>query len=253
MGLLDGKVAVVTGGTKGIGAGVAQAFAREGATVTVAGRDAEAGEQVAKSLRSDAARFVTTDVVDPAATEALIDDVVAHNGRLDVVCHNAGIYPEHPIESMTSEDWHTVLDTNLTSAFWVTKWASAAMRQSGGKIVFMSSITGARTGGIPGLSHYAASKAGMNGFMRAAAVELAPDNITVNAIEPGVVLTDALHTLDRDGTLIPSIAHQVPLGRLATIDEVANVAVFLASSLSNYITGQSVIVDGGLLLPEVQL
>lgn len=253
--LLKGKVAVITGGTRGIGVGIARAFAKAGAAVVIAGRDSNAGHEVTRKLADHGdVEFVRADVLVKDDLDQLIRYATEKVGHLDVMCHNAGIYPEHPLTTMTDDDWRTVLDTNLTSAFWITQLCANAMRShGGGKVIFTSSITGVRTGGIPGLAHYAASKAGMAGLMRAAAVELAPDGITVNAVEPGVVMTDALQGLDADGTLIPQIVKQVPLGRLGTVDEVGNVALFLASGLSDYITGQSIVIDGGLLLPEIQV
>jgi 3-oxoacyl-[acyl-carrier protein] reductase len=178
-----------------------------------------------------------------------IDSARGRFGALDVFCHNAGIYPETPIEQIDLTEWHDVIDTNLMSTFLVVKACMPVMReQQYGRIVLMSSITGVLTG-YPGLSHYSATKAGMLGFMRSAALELAPFRATINAIEPGSIRTEGLAGLGEDA--IASMIKHIPLGSLGEPEDIAYAALFLASDGARFITGQTIVVDGGQTLPEI--
>jgi 3-oxoacyl-[acyl-carrier protein] reductase len=166
-----------------------------------------------------------------------------------VFCHNAGIYPEAALEDVTLDEWHTVIDTNLTSTLLAVQACTPAMReQRYGRIVLVSSITGVRVG-YPGLSAYSASKAGMLGFMRTAALELAPFGITINGVEPGSIRTEGLAGLGEEA--IASMIEHIPIGSLGEPEDIAHTALFLAGDGARFITGQSVVVDGGQTLPEI--
>jgi 3-oxoacyl-[acyl-carrier protein] reductase len=168
-----------------------------------------------------------------------------------VFCHNAGIYPETMIEKITEKEWHTVIDTNLTSTFLAVRACMPVMReQRYGRIVLTSSITGVRTG-YPGLSHYSATKAGMLGFMRTAALELAPFGITINAVEPGSIRTEGLAGLGEEA--IATMVEHIPVGSLGEPEDIAYTVLFLASDGARFITGQTIVVDGGQTLPELPI
>jgi 3-oxoacyl-[acyl-carrier protein] reductase len=180
-----------------------------------------------------------------------VEQSVQALGGLTVLCHAAGIYPERSLAAMDLEDWHEVVDTNLTSAFLLVKHAAQHLEASrAGRIVFISSITGPRTG-IRGLAHYCASKGGLEGLMRAAAMELAP-SITVNAVAPGTILTDSLAELYAEPGVMEAVTAIIPAGRLGQPADIAATVEFLAGPDSGFITGQSFVVDGGQTIPEVQ-
>jgi len=248
---LDGKVAIVTGAGQGIGQAIARRFAAEGALVIVNARTTADIDRVVETIADDggSAHAVTADIGSTAGVETLIDGAMNRFGHIDILAHNAGIFPYDPIEEMDDESWAKVLEVNLTSAFRLTKRCIPAMKKrGGGRIIFSSSVQGNHVA-VPGSAHYAASKSGMNGFMRATALELADYKITVNGVEPGLVLTtgteNALSERRRE-----SMAQYVPLKRWGEPIEVAHAALFLASAEAAYITGQTIIVDGGALLPQ---
>jgi 3-oxoacyl-[acyl-carrier protein] reductase len=181
--------------------------------------------------------------------DALIDAAVERFEYIDILAHNAGIFPYNPIEDMTDEEWGQVLQVNLTSAYRLTKACIPAMKKrGGGRMIFSSSVQGNHVA-VPGCAHYAASKSGLNGFIRAAALELAEHKITVNGVEPGLVLTpgteNALSERRRD-----LMARYVPLKRWGEPDEIAHAALYLVTAGAGYVTGQTIIVDGGALLPQ---
>jgi 3-oxoacyl-[acyl-carrier protein] reductase len=249
--LLTGRSALVTGGTRGIGRGIAEVLCAAGARVVITGRDAERGQKVAKeiSAQGSACIFTAADVRSLAELQAAAALTGDQFGSLDVLVHNAGVYPEVPLEQMTEADWDLVHDTNLKSTFFAFRACLPLLKQStAGRIVLVSSITGPVTG-YPGLAHYGASKAGMDGFMRTAAIEVAPFGITVNAVAPGSIRTEGLADLGADA--IASMEALIPLHRLGDTHEIGGTVLYLASGLASFVTGQSIVVDGGQTLPEI--
>jgi 3-oxoacyl-[acyl-carrier protein] reductase len=247
-GRLAGKVAIVIGAARGIGAAIAGRFVQEGARVVIGDTEVDAGAATAARLGA-AARFQGTDVSRAEDAAAIVGAATGTFGGLDILVQNAGIFPWTLIEDTTPEEWERVLAVNLTGCFLAARAALGPMRaRGGGRLIFTSSITGPRVTS-PGHGHYAASKAGINGFIRSAALEFAADRITVNGIEPGNILTEGMR-MHRSPEFIEAMAAMVPLGRLGTPDDVANAALFLASDEAAYITGTTIIVDGGQILPE---
>ncbi|GAA3027117.1 3-oxoacyl-ACP reductase FabG [Kitasatospora albolonga] len=242
---------IVTGGTRGIGRGIAEQFARRGAAVLLTGRDREAAREVAGALvRSTGGRVVGAgaDLRDPAAMEEVAALAERLHGHVDVLCANAGIFPEKPLREMTAADVDEVLAVNLRGSILSVRACLPAMERAGhGRVVLTSSITGPTTG-YAGWSHYGASKAGQLGFLRGAALELAPLRITVNAVLPGNVRTEGLEALGED--YLRRMAAAVPLGRLGSPADVAHAVCFLASDEAAFITGQTLTVDGGQTVPE---
>ncbi len=248
---LAGKVAVVTGAGQGIGEAVAVLFARHGARVAVNARTKKNVERVADAIRQHGgdAHALPADIGTAGGVKALIDAAIKQFGRIDILVHNAGIFPYNPLEDMDDEAWQQVIDVNLTAGYRLTRACIPSMKSQGaGRILFTSSVQGNRTA-VPGCSHYAASKGGLNGFIRAAAFELARYQITVNGVEPGLVLTsgieDALSESRRE-----RMAEYVPLKRWGKPEEVAHAMLYLASPEAGYVTGQTIVIDGGALLPQ---
>jgi 3-oxoacyl-[acyl-carrier protein] reductase len=245
--LLEGKVAVVTGAGRGIGKGIALKLAGEGATVAACGRsltnvDAIAAE-ISKSGGKAAAYAV--DVSDGAQVSETCDKIVKNFGRVDVLVNNAGVTRDQLLMRMSDEDWDAVLDTNLKGAFHFAKAVTRPMlKQRSGRIINISSIIGLT--GNAGQSNYAASKAGLIGFTKSLARELASRNITVNAVAPGFITTDMTQALGEEAQA--AVKERIALGRLGTAEDVANVVLFLASDLASYVTGQVITVDGGLAM-----
>ncbi|RYV02666.1 3-oxoacyl-ACP reductase FabG [Shewanella sp. OPT22] len=248
--LINGYTIIVTGGSKGIGRGIATAFAKQGANVMIAARDIQTATHTINELQqySGQVEFYQCDVSDWQSVSNLINHTVKTFGQLDVMCANAGSYPMQSIEQMSPDDWDSILENNLKSSFMCVKAAMPHLAQSGhGRVILTSSITGAMTG-VPGFSHYGASKAGQLGFMRTAAMELARHKITVNAILPGNIYTEGLKDLGQD--YLDAMAAAIPLKRIGDVEDIGNTALFLASKEAAYITGQSIVVDGGQTLPE---
>lgn len=247
---LDGKSALVTGASKGIGKGIARVFARHGARVMVVARHIDAAEATAKEIRDaggKAAAFAA-DVRDLASMEAAAAAAKAKHGALDILCANAGIFPQAKLETMTPDQWDEVIDTNLKGTFISVKAAIPYLKESSqGRIVVTSSITGPVTG-FPGWTHYGASKAGQLGFLHTACIELAKYGITVNAVLPGNIVTEGLEGLGAD--YLKTMAVSIPLKRLGSVEDIGYAALFLASKEAAYITGQTIVVDGGQILPE---
>ena len=252
-GRVEGKVAIVIGAARGIGAAIAERLMEEGARVAIADTLEAEGRAAAEKLsqRGEAA-FVATDVGRKESVDALIEATLARFGRVDVLVQNAGIYPYTMLPDIAVEEWDAVLGVNLRGCFLAVQACARPMRAQGyGRIVLTSSITGPRVTS-PGHGHYSASKAGINGLIRAAAIELAPDGITVNGVEPGNIMTEGMRT-ERSPEYVRAMERSVPLGRLGTPRDVAHAVLFLASDEAAYITGTTIIVDGGQILPEAKV
>ncbi|RJG09017.1 3-oxoacyl-ACP reductase FabG [Pseudomonas cavernicola] len=247
---LDGKSIIVTGASKGIGRGIAKKFASKGGKVMVAARsERELHDLVEEITRAGGiAKATVCDVSDWGSVQYLVEETIKAFGGVDVLCANAGIYPQAHIAELQPEDWDHVMSTNLKSTFLCVKACLPQFEQrAGGRVVITSSITGPITG-FPGLSHYSASKAGQLGFMRSAAIELARHNATINAVMPGTINTEGFAELGQE--YADSATAGIPLQRIGSVDDIANAALFFASSEASYITGQTIVVDGGQILPE---
>lgn len=245
-GRIEGKVAVIIGAARGIGKGIAQRFAEEGARLVLADSEAEAGQATADEL---GATFIRTDISRMPDAEAAVGLALERHGRLDVMIQNAGIYPWQLIENTSPDDWDRVMAVNLRGTFNAARSALVPMKaQRFGRMAFTSSITGPHVSS-PGHGHYSASKAGINGFIRSAALEFSSYGITVNGVEPGNILTEAIE-MHRGPAFIKNMEDAIPLGRLGTPRDVANAFLFLASDDASYVTGTTIVVDGGQLLPE---
>lgn len=242
---LQDRVAIVTGGASGIGRGISQVLGRAGAKVVVADIDEAAGQSVADQIGG---AFEALDVTSSEQCREAVSRVVERFGRLDVLCSNTGIFPQAALDDMTEAQWDQMQDVNLKGTFFIVQAALQPMRQQGyGRIVITSSITGSMTG-FPGWSHYGASKAGQQGFMRSAAIETARDGITINAVLPGNILTAGLEAQGEE--YLGQMARSVPMNRLGDPEDIGHAVCFLASDEARFITGQTLVVDGGQLLPE---
>ena len=249
MGLFDlhGRVAIVTGGNGGIGLGMAAGLAEAGATVVLAGRNAEKGAAAVRQI-ADAghkAEFAAVDVLSEVSCRALIDEAAVRHGRLDILVNNAGMNIRKPVDALDPAEWHTVLDTNLTSAFVCTRAAYPHLvKAGGGKIINIGSMMSIF--GAPFAPAYAASKGGIVQFTRACATAWAKDNVQVNAILPGWIDTELTQGARRevDG-LHERVLARTPAGRWGGAKDFAGIAVFLASPASDFITGTAIPVDGG--------
>jgi 3-oxoacyl-[acyl-carrier protein] reductase len=247
---ITGRSVLVTGATKGIGKGIAAIFLRAGARVTIVGRDREAGAQAAAELGAGGGEvvFVSADVGVAADTERMVAETIDRFGGLDVLCANAGVFPDARLENMTEQDIDSIFATNVKGTMLAVKACLPALASSGhGRVIITSSITGPITG-VPGWSHYGATKAAQLGFMRTAAIELAANGITVNAVMPGNVVTEGLTDLGPEYRA--KMEASIPLRKLGTVDDIGNAALFLATDEAGYITGQTIVVDGGQILPE---
>ena len=247
---LKGKSVIVTGSSKGIGKGIARVFAGHGAKVLIVARHAKDAEATAAELTKagGTASAFAGDVTKLADMQAMAKAAVDRHGGIDVLCANAGIFPQAKIEEMSPETWDEVMDTNLKGTFLAIKACVPYLKNSGqGRIVITSSITGPVTG-YPGWTHYGATKAGQLGFMRTACIELAKYGITVNAVMPGNIVTEGLAGLGEEYQR--SMAASVPLKRLGSVEDIGHAAAFFASKEAAYVTGQTIIVDGGQILPE---
>lgn len=246
MGLLTGKTALITGATRGIGLAIARLMAQEGADVAFAYLNSDdkavALEQELSACGIRAGRY-KADVADYSAVSAMVEQVVKDFGRIDILVNNAGITRDGLLLRMNESQWDEVVDTNLKSAFNCIKaCAPVMMRQRGGSIVSLSSVTGLH--GNAGQVNYAASKAGLIGMTKSVAKELASRGIRANAVAPGFVLTEMTAALPEDK--LAQWCKSIPLGRGADTAEVAKAVLFLASDQASYITGQTLVVDGGM-------
>jgi 3-oxoacyl-[acyl-carrier protein] reductase len=248
---LKGKVAIVTGAGQGIGEAIAHRFAQHGAQVIVNARTESKLTSVVQDIgqAGGTAHAVAEDIGTPTGVEHLISSTLKQFGNIDILVHNAGIFPYNRLEDMDDSTWNQVINVNLTGAYRLSKACIPAMKQRGaGRILFTSSVQGNHVA-VPGCSHYAASKAGLNGLIKSAAMELAQYRITVNGVEPGLVMTSGVEQVlsQRKRQLM---AQYVPLKRWGEPMEIAHAMLFLASEEAAYITGQTIVVDGGALLPQ---
>ena len=247
---MQGKSAIVTGGTKGIGRGIAKVLAGLGAQVCVIGRNERDGAAALAALSGGGGtiKILRGDVKEQADMQQAAATVAAEFGGVDILCANAGISPSAALEEITASAWDDVFATNLKGMLFSIQACLPYLKQSAaGRIVLTSSITGPLTG-YPGWAHYGATKAGMLGFMRSAALELAQFKITINAVLPGNILTEGLDDLGAE--YLDSMTASIPLQRLGTVEEIGQAVAFLASEAAGYITGQTLVVDGGQTLPE---
>ncbi|MEM7176141.1 MAG: 3-oxoacyl-ACP reductase FabG [Pseudomonadota bacterium] len=247
---ISGKTVLVTGGSKGIGRGIANVFAKAGGKVMIAARGEEAAKAAVDEIAAagGTASYTCGDVGDWEDVQAMVTATVAAFGGLDILCANAGAFPQTRMVDMDPDEWDDVMRTNLKSAFLCVKAAIPLFEKAGkGRVILTSSITGPVTG-FPGWSHYGASKSGQLGFLKTAAMELARYNTTINAVMPGNIYTEGLQDLGE--AYLATMAASIPLGRLGAVEDIGNAALFFASDEAGYITGQQIVVDGGQILPE---
>lgn len=247
MGQLENQIAVVTGAGRGIGRAVALKFAAKGADVVVVSRTAENSEKVANEIRAlgRKAWAHAVDVADGAAVAAAAEKILAEAGRVDVLVNNAGVTRDGLLMRMSEADWDTVLDTNLKGAFLFTKaFTRSFAKQRSGRIINVASIIGLIGNG--GQANYAASKAGLIGFTKSVARELASRGVTCNALAPGFIETDMTAVLNAE--IKAELLKKIPLGSFGQTEDIAGAALFLAGPAARYITGQVLAVDGGMVM-----
>jgi 2-deoxy-D-gluconate 3-dehydrogenase len=252
---LSGKVAIVTGGAKGIGYGISYRLAESGAKVLIADMDLATAEKVVEEFKAKGwvAAATPTDVSDEAAVEAMVAQCQEQFGAVDILVNNAGIYPNEPIAAMNQADFERVININLRSVFLTTKHVSETMKAAGkgGKIINISSVDAIHPSMV-GLAHYDASKHGVWGFTMNSALELAASKIWVNAVAPGGITTPG--TTPKAGSapvepkMMEAFMSKIPMRRMGEPDDIGKVVLFLASDLSSYMTGTQIVVDGGVLL-----
>ncbi len=244
---LKDKVAIITGGTRGIGKGIAELFAKQGAKVIITGRSAQntAADEINSAVSPDnAVKYIGCDMADRAAITSLIESVLKDYGRIDILINNAGITEDTLFIRMSDEQWNSVIDTNLNALFHITQPVVKAMsKQKSGAIVNMSSVVGLH--GNPAQVNYATTKAGLIGFTKSLAKEYGRRGIRVNAIAPGFIATEMTDKLPEE--IQNKYKENIPLGGFGSINDVAELTLFLAGS-ANYITGQVIQVDGGLFM-----
>lgn len=247
---LTGQVALVTGGGRGIGAAIVTRFAEAGAHVVIANRTADVAEELAAALtaRRLKASIAPFDRLDRDSLRGLVDGVANQHGRLDILVHNAGGCPWATVEELDQDRLDDVLTLNLNAAIWLTQAAVPHMRRVGAGRILVTSSVSARVA-MGGGAHYSAAKAGVNGFLRGAAFELARDRITVNGIEAGFIAKPGRGIFSQPANR-QRIEHFVPAGEMGEADDVAFAMLYLASPQAKYVTGQTIVVDGGSTLPE---
>jgi 3-oxoacyl-[acyl-carrier protein] reductase len=248
---LEGRTAIVTGAARGIGRGIATMLASEGATTFLVDQNEEVGKRAASDLAASGLKAfaLTADVSQADDMRAVAALALERTGRIDILCPNAAIFGGAPIAAMPEAVWDRLIAVNLKGVFLSVQACLPAMIEAHyGRIVITSSITGPRTA-IAGMAHYAASKGGINGFIRAAALELAPLGITVNGVEPGHVLTEGSAGV-YDEHSKAAVESFIPIGRFALPADIAGPVLFLAGDNAGYVTGQTIVADGGVTIPE---
>lgn len=242
---IQGKSVLVTGGSKGIGKGIAAVFVKAGANVMIAARGVEDAKAAATELKCS---YCTGDVGKWDDVQTMVQAVVTEFGSLDILCANAGYFPQTKIIDMDPDEWDAVMQTNLKSSFLCVKAAIPEfIKAKKGRVILTSSITGPITG-YPGWSHYGASKAGQLGFLRTASMELSKYNTTINAVLPGNIITEGLQDMGDD--YLKGMAAAIPLKRLGNVEDIGHAVLFFASDEASFITGQQIVVDGGQIIPE---
>ena len=247
---VEGRSVIVTGSSKGIGKGIATVFANQGARVLIVARGLSDAEATVAEIRESGgtASAFSADVTKSEELDAMAAAATERHGGIDVLCCNAGIFPQSHLENMSSDEWDLVLGTNLKGTFLAIKSCLPYLKKSScGRIILTSSITGPITG-YPGWTHYGASKSGQLGFMKTACMEFAKYGITINAVMPGNIITEGLMGLGED--YLETMAASIPLKRLGSVTDIGNAALFFASDEAGYITGQTIVVDGGQTIPE---
>jgi 3-oxoacyl-[acyl-carrier protein] reductase len=241
---LAGRAALVTGSTRGIGRAIAEALAAAGARVAVVGRDQAKAAEAAGAVGGGAQGFAA-DVGDPASIAALVESVEKAFGQIDILVNNAGLTRDNILFRIKDDDWDTVLDANLRGAFLAIRAASRGMiKRRWGRIINIASIVGIT--GNKGQANYAASKAGLIGLTKSVAKELGSRNVLVNAVAPGFIETDMTAAMTPEARA--ALSGQIPLERLGSPRDIAGVVTFLASDYASYITGQTLVVDGGMVM-----
>jgi len=244
---LTNQVALVTGASRGLGKAIALALTREGASIAAVARSEEALKETLETIRAagGTAEPFALDVADGTAVDAVVEKIAAHFGHIDILVNNAGVTRDGLLARMTSEAWDTVLNTNLKGAFNLTRPVGRLMvKQRSGRIINISSVIGLM--GNAGQANYAASKAGLIGFSKSVAREFASRGITCNVVCPGFIETDMTKDLNED--LRKKLLERIPLQRLGQPEDIAGVVTFLCSPAANYITGQILTVDGGMVM-----
>ena len=247
---INGKSVIVTGSSKGIGKGIAQVFASKGAKVLIVARNEGAAKDTVNEINGEGGEssYFLGDVASWDDMQKMAATAAERHGGIDVLCSNAGIYPQSKMEDMSPDEWDQVFGVNMKGSFLAVKACIPALKKAEyGRIVLTSSITGPVTG-FPGWTHYGATKSAQLGFIRTAAIELARDNITINAVLPGNIYTEGLAGLGED--YLKSMMASIPVGRIGAVEDIGYAALYLASKEAGFMTGQSLIVDGGQILPE---
>lgn len=253
-GRLDNRVAIVVGSGRGIGKGIAKVFGKEGAKVLAVGVHEDTGNRTVDEINKAGgiASYFRGDITSGKDMEEMARVAVERYGRIDILCQNAGVSPFVELEKMTEKDWDYANNINLRGTFLAVKACLPQMiRQKYGRILVTSSITGPRTA-VPGLTHYGATKAGLNGFIKGVALELAKYGITANGVEPGTILTEVITEDPNAEAMISRNEQTIPMHKLGKPEDIAYAMVYLASDEARYVTGQTIIVDGGATLPETK-
>ncbi|NJH85968.1 3-oxoacyl-ACP reductase FabG [Staphylococcus agnetis] len=242
---LSEHIALVTGGANGIGKGIAEALAKAGATVIIGDIDEVNGQQTAQAIQG---QFYKLDVTNKKTIDAVVEAIVAEHGKIDILASNTGVYPQIEIEQLTEADWDNIQNINLKGTFLVTQAVLKQMKQQNyGRVILTSSVTGPITG-YPGWAHYGATKAGQLGYMRSAALEYAKYGITINAVQPGNVLTEGLKA--QGEAYLEGTRNIIPTHELGEPADIGYAVAFFAAPEAKFITGQSLVIDGGQILPE---